>query len=58
MGAISVGEDLDFVAVTNLLDPDLLEKMRPEGRLLLPAQRRHWPDTANLRYHRDNILGH
>jgi hypothetical protein len=57
-GIVSVGPELDFITVPNQLDPDLFALMRKEGTLLLPADRPHWPDPANLRYHRDNIFGH
>jgi hypothetical protein len=56
-GDISVGTDLEFMAVQNRLDPDLLERMRPEGTLLVPEDPLDGPDPANLLYHRRYVFG-
>lgn len=56
-GRITVTPDLDFVAVQNRLEPELLERMRRDGKLLLPADRHYWPDPAHLAYHRTVVFG-
>ena len=55
-GAISVGPGLDIVAVQNRLEPDLLERMLPSGRLRLPDDPSARPDSAHLTYHRHHIF--
>lgn len=56
-GAISVGPQLDFLAVLDRLEPELLEAMRPEGRLLVPDDPALWPAAEHLAYHRMHIFG-
>lgn len=56
-GRITVTPDYDFVAVQNRLEPELLERMRRDGKLLLPADRHYWPDPTHLAYHRTVVFG-
>ena len=57
-GWIAAGPGLDLVAVQNRLDPDLLEKMRPEGRLLVPDHPGLAPDPQHIAYHREHVFAH
>lgn len=55
-GAISVGPELDFVAVQNRLPAELLEAMPPDGKLIVPDNRNEWPDADCLAFHRTRIF--
>ena len=56
-GAISVGSQFDFLAVLDRLEPEVLEAMRPEGRLLVPDDPAFWPAAEHLAFHRTHIFG-
>jgi hypothetical protein len=56
-GDISVTDGLEFVAVQDRLSPDLLEKMRPDGRLLVPDGAALGPDPEHLAFHRIRVFG-
>jgi hypothetical protein len=57
-GWIAVGPELDILAVQNRLDPDLLEQMRPDGRLLVPDRPERAPDPQHLAFHREHVFAH
>ena len=56
-GGISVTDDLDFVAVMDQLDPDLLAAMPPSGKLIVPSDPALRPDPEHLAYHRTYVFG-
>jgi len=56
-GGISVGQHFDLLAVLDRLAPELLEAMRPEGRLLVPEDPTLWPAAEHLAFHRAYIFG-
>lgn len=56
-GAISVSDALEFVAVMDRLDADLLEAMPQNGKLVLPPAPEHAPSRESLAWHRANIFG-
>lgn len=56
-GGLSVTEDLEFVAVMDRLDPDLLEAMPPDGKLVVPNDPALRPDAEHLAYHRTYVFG-
>jgi hypothetical protein len=56
-GSIAVTDDLEFVAVMDRLDPDLLAAMPPDGKLLVPADPALRPDAEHLAYHRTYVFG-
>lgn len=55
-GTIAVGVHLEFLAVLDRLPPELLEAMRPEGRLLVPEDPALWPNPEHLAFHRHHIF--
>jgi hypothetical protein len=57
-GWIAAGPGLDILAVQNRLDPDLLERMRPEGTLLVPDRPELAPDPEHVTYHREHVFAH
>lgn len=56
-GVIGVGPQRDFLAVQNRLDPDLLEAMPQDGKLIVPDDPAEWPDAECLAFHRTRIFG-
>lgn len=56
-GDIGVTDGLEFVAVQDRLSADLLERMRPDGRLLVPDAASLGPDPQHLAYHRTHVFG-
>lgn len=56
-GGLSVTEDLEFVAVMDRLDPDLLAAMPPNGKLIVPDDLALRPDAEHLAYHRTYVFG-
>jgi hypothetical protein len=56
-GAIAAGPQFDILAVLDRLPPDLLEAMRPEGKLLVPDDQAFWPGAEHLAFHRTHIFG-
>lgn len=55
-GEIAVGPSLELVADLSRIDPDLLERLNPLGRLLLPDPGQSRPDAAALAFHREHIF--
>jgi hypothetical protein len=58
LGHISAGPQLDFLAVLDQLDAGLLERMRREGKLLVPGGVEFGPDPDHLAYHRTHVFAH
>lgn len=56
-GGIAVTDDLEFVAVMDRLDPDLLAAMPPDGKLIVPNDPALRPDAEHLAYHRTYVFG-
>lgn len=57
-GLISVAEDLTILVSGNKVPVDVVERLiLPDRRLRLPAEARHHPHPANLRWHRENVFG-
>lgn len=56
-GGIAVTDDLEFVAVMDRLDPDLLSAMPPNGKLIVPSDPALRPDAEYLAYHRTYVFG-
>lgn len=56
-GGLSVTEDLEFVAVMDRLDANLLEAMPADGKLIVPAEPALQPDAEHLAYHRTYVFG-
>lgn len=57
-GWIAAGPGLQMLAVLDRLEPDLLEQMRPEGQLLVPANAALVPDAEHLAFHREHVFAH
>ncbi|MBL3567901.1 HNH endonuclease [Rhodovulum visakhapatnamense] len=58
-GLVSVAEDGETILVSrNKVPGDVVARLiRPEGRLIRPADPRNLPHPANLRWHRENVFG-
>jgi len=57
-GLVSVAEDHTILVSRNKVPPAVVERLiAPEGRLILPRDRRDWPHPDNLRWHRENVFG-
>ncbi len=56
-GSIAVTDDLEFVAVMDRLDPDLLAAMPADGKLIVPSDPALRPDAEHLAYHRTYVFG-
>lgn len=56
-GGIAVTDGLDFVAVLDRLDPDLLAAMPQDGKLIVPRDPALRPDPEHLAYHRTYVFG-
>lgn len=59
-GLISVAEDCETILVShNKVPAEVCERLlRPDGKLLKPADPTHTPHPENLRWHRENRFGH
>lgn len=55
-GHLSVGPDHRLLADLSRIDPELLERLNPDGRLRLPADKRAWPSEDSLAFHREHIF--
>ena len=55
-GHISVGKSYGLIVDLSRIDPELLERINPLGRLRLPASEIARPDEAALAYHRHNVF--
>lgn len=55
-GHISVGPKLQLIADLSRIDPELLERLSPNGRLRLPVSEVAQPDPASLAFHREHIF--
>jgi predicted restriction endonuclease len=55
-GHLSVGPDFGLLADLSRIDPELLERLNPNGRLRLPADERAWPNEDRLAFHRADIF--
>lgn len=58
-GLISVADDNATILVSrNKVPGEVINRLlRPEGRILKPADPRDHPDPRNLRWHRENVFG-
>lgn len=58
-GLISVAEDCETILVSrNKVPGEVIDRLLiPGGKLLKPADPRHAPHPANLRWHRENVFG-
>ena len=55
-GHVSVGKSLGLIVDLSRIDPELLERINPLGRLRLPESEIARPDAAALAYHRHNVF--
>ena len=55
-GHISVGPGWELIADLSRVDPELLERLNPIGRLRLPATEVSRPDPDLMRFHRERIF--
>ena len=57
-GLVSVADDLSILVSYNKVPRDVIDRLIvPSGRLVLPAERRDWPNRNNLRWHRESVFG-
>lgn len=58
-GLISVSDDCETILVSrNKVPGEVVDRLlRPDGKLWKPADERHWPSPANLKWHRENVFG-
>lgn len=57
-GLISVADDMTILVSRNKVPAEVVARLvRPEGRLLLPADPRDRPHRDNLAWHRENVFG-
>lgn len=57
-GLISVAEDHTILVSRNKVPSEVVDRLiRPEGKLLQPRDRQHWPHPENLKWHRENVFG-
>ncbi|SLN44295.1 hypothetical protein AQS8620_01773 [Aquimixticola soesokkakensis] len=58
-GLISVAQDCETILVSqNKVPSDVVSRLlRPDGKLVKPADPRSAPHPANLRWHRENVFG-
>ncbi|MET3923966.1 hypothetical protein [Devosia sp. 2618] len=58
-GYISVGPGLELIVDLSQLDPELLERLNPLGKLTLPQVEIAHPDRTAIAFHREHVfLGH
>ncbi len=56
-GQIIIGSDYTVLADFKVIAAPLAGRLRPDARLVLPDDRRFWPNAAHLAYHRRSVLG-
>jgi putative restriction endonuclease len=57
-GLVSVADDWSILVSRNKVPGDVVDRLIvPDGRLVLPAERRNWPNRTSLRWHRENVFG-
>jgi putative restriction endonuclease len=57
-GLLSVAEDHTILVSRNKVPSEVVDRLiAPQGRLILPRDRRDWPHPENLRWHRENVFG-
>jgi putative restriction endonuclease len=57
-GLVSVADDWSILVSRNKVPGDVVDRLIvPDGRLVLPAERRNWPNRRSLRWHRENVFG-
>jgi hypothetical protein len=56
-GHIIIGDDFEMWADLYRVDPELMERTVPLGKLALPKNPELWPDRAQLKWHRQQFLG-
>src|SRR5690606_14852707 len=57
-GLLSVADDLTILVSRNKVPGEVVDRLiRPEGRLILPADPHDHPHPGNLRWHRENVFG-
>jgi putative restriction endonuclease len=57
-GLLSVAEDHTILVSRNKVPSEVVDRLiSPQGRLILPRDRRDWPHPENLRWHRENVFG-
>lgn len=57
-GHLAIGPALQLLADLSVVDPELLERLNPIGRLSLPHADVAQPDPLALAYHREHIFLH
>jgi putative restriction endonuclease len=57
-GLVSVAEDWTILVSRNKVPGEVVDRLIvPDGRLVLPDDRRDWPNRTSLRWHRENVFG-
>jgi putative restriction endonuclease len=57
-GLVSVADDWSILVSRNKVPGEVVDRLIvPGGRLVLPAERRDWPNPRYLRWHRENVFG-
>ena len=54
-GRLAIGSRFEFLVALDRIDPELLERLNPIGRLSLPADPAFYPNAALLKAHRDTF---
>jgi hypothetical protein len=58
-GLVSVADDWSILVSRNKVPGDVIYRLIvPDGRLVLPPERRDRPKRNSLRWHRENVFGH
>jgi hypothetical protein len=57
LGHIVIDDSFGMWAGLARIDPELLESVVPLGKLVLPDDSADWPDVAQVRWHRIQVLG-
>ncbi|ODT77441.1 MAG: hypothetical protein ABS76_27025 [Pelagibacterium sp. SCN 64-44] len=55
-GHVAVGPGLELLVDLSRVDPELLEKLNPQGRLLVPENPLARPDPLALGFHRQHVF--
>ena len=55
-GHLSIGPRLELIVDLSRIDPELLERLEPLGRLRLPSSDVAQPDLAAISYHRERVF--
>lgn len=56
VGLIAVGPRLELLVDLSRIDPELLERLNPLGRLRLPSSEVAQPDLSALAFHREHVF--